>query len=219
MGAAGKKTASKIFKILSGLYPGTTTALTHEDPLELLVATILSAQCTDKRVNTVTKTLFRKYRSVEQYARADMKAFERDIHSTGFYRNKSRNIIRAAKMILEKFRGEVPGTMTELLLLPGVARKTANVVLYHCFGKNEGIAVDTHVKRLSGRLSLSEHREPVKIERDLMGLFAREKWGALSDLLIEHGRSVCAARRPRCGRCRLGALCPSKIILSGEAGE
>jgi len=205
-----KKIARKIYKILEDAYPGNTTALIHKNPLELLIATILSAQCTDARVNVVTKTLFKKYKSIQDYTGAKVHLFEKDIISTGFYRNKARNIISAAKMIIKDFGGRVPGTMDELIRLPGVARKTANIVLFQAFGKNSGIAVDTHVKRLAFRLALTDKTDPVKIEKDLMVLFDTEKWGYLSNLLIAHGRAVCSARKPSCGACPLGELCPSK---------
>lgn len=204
-----KKTVSKIYKILESEYPETTTELEHKFPLELLVATILSAQCTDKRVNEVTKTLFKKYQKVEDYAEANLPEFEREIRSAGFYKNKAKNIISSAKMIIENFSGKVPDTMEKLIMLPGVARKTANIVLFHAFGKNEGIAVDTHVARLSGRLGLSKNREPVKIEQDMMRLFDRKTWGDLSDLLIRHGRKICGARKPLCPECVLRKICPA----------
>ena len=204
-----KKKAKKIYDVLVREYPEATTALTHADPLQLLVATILSAQCTDARVNIVTKELFRKYRKVADYARAKQAAFEKEIRSTGFYRNKAKNIIAASKRIEKDFGGRVPGTMEELLELPGVARKTANIVLFHAYGKNEGIAVDTHVKRLSARLGLTRNTDPEKIEKDLMGLFTRDKWGHLTNLLIQHGRKICDARKPLCNECPLKKLCPS----------
>ncbi len=204
-----KKTANKIFDILEKEHPGATTALKHKNPLEILVATILSAQCTDERVNMVTRTLFRKYKKAKDYAGAKVPVFEKEIRSTGFYRNKARNTIAAARMIVDKFSGKVPETMDELIALPGVARKTANIVLYHAYGKNEGIAVDTHVKRVSGRLGLTRNTDPVKIEQDLMSLFDRKKWGKLSDVLILHGRKICDARKPLCPDCPVKKLCPS----------
>jgi len=204
-----KKRVASIYKKLTELYPDVTTALKYENPLELLFATILSAQCTDVRVNKVTAVLFKKYRKIKDYASADLKEFEQDIRSTGFYHNKAKNIIAAAKMIEKDFNGKVPDTMDELVKLPGVARKTANIVLFHSYGKNDGIAVDTHVKRLSGRLGLTQYDDPVKIEEDLMSIFDRDKWGYLSNLLIEHGRAVCDARKPLCAECKLCDLCPS----------
>ena len=190
-------------------YPGAQTALKHKNALELLVATILSAQCTDERVNIVTKELFKKYRTVEDYAGASIPVFENEIRSTGFYRNKARNIIVMAGMIRDEFGGKVPEAMNELVRLPGVARKTANIVLFHAFGRNEGIAVDTHVKRVSAKLGLTNSVDPVRIEQDLMTLFDRSRWGVLSNLLIEHGRKVCIARRPMCSGCPLNKFCPS----------
>jgi len=203
----------KILFLLKKRYPGVTTALYFRNPLEILVATILSAQCTDKRVNIVTGPLFKKYRATGDYADAGLKTFEQEIRSTGFYRNKARNIIGAAKMIVGEFNGKVPGTMAELIRLPGVARKTANIVLSHGFNKIEGIAVDTHVRRVSGRLGLTENDDPVKIEQDLMKSFDRKDWTRLSDLLIAHGRAVCVARKPKCPECMLQRLCPSKKIF------
>ncbi|MCK4851866.1 MAG: endonuclease III [Candidatus Omnitrophica bacterium] len=204
-----KKTADRMYRILHTRYPGPQTALKHKNPVELLVATILSAQCTDERVNIVTKELFKKYRTAEDYAGASIPVFENEIRSTGFYRNKARNIIAMAGIIKDEFGGSVPDMMDELLRLPGVARKTANIILFHAFGKNEGIAVDTHVKRVSGKLGLTNNTDPVKIEQDLMRLFDRSRWGILSNLLIEHGRKVCNARRPMCPDCPLNKLCPS----------
>lgn len=204
-----KKTAIKIYKILEKEYPEATTALKHKNALELLVATILSAQCTDARVNIVTKDLFKKYKTVQDFAKADPQALEGEIKSTGFYKNKTKNIIGASKMISEDFKGKVPSEMGELITLPGVARKTANIVLFHAFEKTEGIAVDTHVRRVSGRLGLTKNTDPVKIEPDLMALFERGKWGYLSNLLISHGRKICDARKPLCSECPLKVLCPS----------
>ncbi len=201
--------AKKIFGILSKEYPQTKCFLVHKNPHQLLVATILSAQCTDKRVNIVTKTLFKKYKTIHDFADADLPEFETDIRSTGFYKNKAKNIINTSKIILEQFGGKVPKTMDELLTLSGVARKTSNIVLFHGFGKTEGVAVDTHVKRLSGRLGLSKNTDPVKIEKDLMKLFDKNNWGILTNLLIEHGRNVCDARKPLCDKCSLAKMCPS----------
>ncbi|GBE57002.1 MAG TPA: endonuclease III [Euryarchaeota archaeon] len=198
-----------IIRLLKEEYPEIKSALRFTDPMQLLVATILSAQCTDLRVNMVTVGLFKKYKSAEDYANADPSVFEQEIRSTGFYRNKAKNIIGAARMIVEKYGGRVPDTMEELIQLPGVARKTANIVLANAYGKIEGIAVDTHVKRLSKLLGLTTHSDPVKIERDLMKITPREEWSNLSHLLIFHGRSVCIARRPRHDNCVLNWLCPS----------
>ena len=207
-------------RILAGLkkaYPRPRIALTFKTPLELLVATILSAQCTDVRVNIVTRDLFCAYRTVRDYATADTKRFEKAIRSTGFYRNKAKNIIAAARKIVGEFRGRVPGTMEELISLPGVARKTANCVLHGAFGRNAGIAVDTHVLRVSGRLGLTRHDDPVKVEQDLMAVCETKEWGRLSLRLITHGRRVCAARAPQCGVCVLSRLCPSSLLRKAEA--
>jgi endonuclease-3 len=198
-----------LLRRLYALYPEPQTELQHTNPLELLIATILSAQCTDERVNQVTARLFRKYRTPADYLAVPQEELEQDIFSTGFYRNKARSIRGACQRILEEFGGRVPGTMEELTRLPGVARKTANVVLGNHFRKAEGIAVDTHVTRLSRLLGLSTHSDPVRIERDLMALFPRKHWTNLSHLLILHGRRVCVARRPRCAECVLQDVCPS----------
>ena len=194
---------------LSQLYPDPRCELNFTSPLELLVATILSAQCTDERVNIVTASLFQKYRSPEDYLAVPQEELETDIHSTGFYRNKAKNIRGACQRILDAYGGQVPDTMEELLTLPGVARKTANVVLGNIFNKAEGIAVDTHVTRLTHLMGLTEHADPVKIERDLMAKFPRKTWTAISHLLILHGRRVCNARKPNCAACTLNDLCPS----------
>ena len=194
---------------LEPIYGHLSTGLTFKSPLELLVATILSAQCTDERVNTVTPTLFSRLRTAEEFARADPGEIETIIHSCGFFRNKTKSIQATASALIDRFDGEVPSTMKDLITLPGVARKTANVVLSHAFGRNEGIAVDTHVQRLSRRLGLTQEQDPVKIERELMHLLPRKSWGTISDLLIWHGRRVCAARSPRCGECVLADICPS----------
>jgi endonuclease-3 len=199
----------RILDLLKNEYLEIATALHFKDPLQLLVATILSAQCTDARVNLVTEDLFKKYWTAEDYARADPRIFETEIRSTGFYRNKTKNIIGAARMIMDEFNGKVPDTMVELIQLPGVARKTANIVLANGYGKIEGIAVDTHVKRLSGLLGLTENKDPNKIERDLMKITPREEWSNLSHLLIFHGRAVCIARKPRHEDCVLNWFCPS----------
>jgi endonuclease III len=206
-----KVTASAVREIvaeLHRLYPQAQTALLHEDPLQLLVATILSAQSTDERVNMVTRDLFRKYRTAADYADADPAPFERDIHSTGFFRNKTKSVIGTGRRLLEAYGGEVPATMEELLTLPGVARKTANVVLGSAFGKAVGVVVDTHVTRLSYRLGLTLETEPVKIERELMTRVPQEEWIFLSHGLILHGRAICIARKPRCSECPLLSWCP-----------
>lgn len=205
--------AGKILALLKKNYPRATTALSFHNPLEILVATILSAQCTDTRVNIVTKTLFKKYRTAKDYAKADLKTFQQEIRSTGFYRNKAKHIVGAAKMIEGRFGGKVPDSMEQLILLPGVARKTANIVLAHGFGKIEGIAVDTHVKRVSFRLGLTKNTDPEKIEIDLMKITDKKDWALLSNMLIAHGRATCIARKPLCPECVVVALCPSKKLF------
>lgn len=188
-------------------YPEARCALVHQTPLELLVATILSAQCTDERVNKVTPALFKKYPSAGSLARADLSELEQDIRSTGFFRNKARAIKGAAQKIVSEHGGKVPQTMEELLELPGVARKTANVVLGTAFEISEGVVVDTHVTRLSQRLGFSKHSDPKKIEKELMELFAVRDWVPLAFLLIDHGRQICQARKPKCQICFLTDLC------------
>lgn len=199
----------KIARALAKEFPGARCELEHSDPLQLLVATILSAQCTDARVNRVTRALFKKYRTARDYAAADPRVFEREIRPTGFFRNKTRSILGAAKVLDEKHGGRVPSTMEELLELPGVARKTASVVLGTAFRRAEGIVVDTHVHRLTRRLGLTREDDPGKIERDLMELVPRDEWIDFAHRLIWHGRRVCPARKPRCGECPLAPLCPS----------
>ncbi len=201
--------ALAIVERLAATYPDATCSLDFQTPFELLVSTILSAQCTDERVNMVTPGLFAKYRRLEDYLGVPVEEVEKDIHSTGFYRNKAKSIRGAARLLIDRFGGELPRTMEEMLTLPGVARKTANVVLGTAYGIAEGIAVDTHVRRLSGRLGLTRHDDPVKIERDLMALIPREQWISISHRLILHGRQVCDARKPDCARCTLADLCPS----------
>jgi endonuclease-3 len=205
----------KIWGILGEEYPDAKPALNYGNPLELLVATVLSAQCTDVQVNRVTEDLFKKYRTVEDYANADLRELEEDIYSTGFYKNKAKNINAAARLILERYKGEVPGSMEELVALPGVGRKTANIVLSRGFGVIEGIAVDTHVKRLSGRLGFSKNSDPVKIEKDLITLAPKKDLDSLSMTLILHGRKVCTARKPKCPECVVNKLCPSSLIFMG----
>lgn len=204
--------ALQIIKLLKKEYPAVRVALDFSNPIEILVATILSAQCTDKRVNIVTKDLFKKYGSVKDYAKADLKTFQKEIRSTGFYRNKAKNIVNAAKKIVNDFGGRVPDTMDGLVSLPGVARKTANIVLTSAFGKVEGIAVDTHALRLSKRLGLSRFSDPVKVERDLMAVVAKKDWGSVNFLLVNHGRAVCGAKKPLHDKCVLYDLCPSRKI-------
>jgi len=212
-GGSGKSSGAErvrgILRALGRAYPEARCALEHSNPLELLVATILSAQCTDRRVNQVTRELFRKYRTARDYAAADPRTFEQEIRSTGFFRNKARSILGAAKVLDGKYGGRVPSTMEELLELPGVARKTANVVLGTAFGRAEGIVVDTHVRRVARRLGLTREEDPVRIERDLTGRVPRGEWIRFSYRLIEHGRLRCTARNPRCGDCPLAPYCPS----------
>ncbi len=206
------KKAAQVGEVIGRLekaYPGARIALRFSNPLELLVATILSAQSTDVGVNKVTPALFERYRTASDYAGADVAELEGLIHATGFYRNKARNIMGAARVMLEKYNGSVPQTMEQITTLPGVARKTANVVLFNAYGVVEGIAVDTHVKRLSNRLGLSHQTTPEKIEKDLMHQVPEERWGQFPYLLIEHGRAVCIARKPRCDICVLNDICPS----------
>ena len=200
---------AKILRRLKKQYPNAKIALRYKTNWELLVAVILSAQCTDKKVNEVTARLFKKYQTLEDYVRARPKEFERDIHATGFFRAKAKAILTTAKILKEKFNGRVPNTMDEILTLRGVARKTANVVLGNAYGIVEGIAVDTHVRRLAKRLGLSKHFDPVKIEQDLMKLFPKEEWFSLTYRLINHGRAVCSAKDPRCDLCPLSDICPS----------
>ncbi|MGK7891290.1 MAG: endonuclease III [Leptolyngbyaceae cyanobacterium] len=204
-----KLRAQEVLRRIKAEYPDATCSLDYETPVQLLVATILSAQCTDERVNKVTPALFSQYPTAETLAAADLSEIETLVRSTGFYRNKSKNIQGACRMIVTEFGGTVPQTMPELLKLPGVARKTANVVLAHAFGINAGVTVDTHVKRLTNRLGLTEYDDPKRIERDLMQLIPQPDWENWSIRLIYHGRAVCAARKPACDRCLLADLCPS----------
>jgi endonuclease-3 len=198
-----------ILEKLDEAYPDAVCALVHENPFQLLISTILSAQCTDVRVNQVTKTLFAKYPTPKDFAYADPKELEQEIRPTGFFRNKTKSIMGASKKIVEEFGGEVPRTMEQILTLPGAARKTANVVLGTAFGIASGIVVDTHVMRLSKRLDLSRNTDPKKIEQDLMKIIPQEKWILFSHQLIWHGRKVCQARNPRCAECYLERLCYS----------
>lgn len=196
-----------ILKALDEAYPAATCALTHENPFQLLISTILSAQCTDERVNQVTATLYPKYPNPEAFAYANPAELEQEIRPTGFFRNKTKSIMGASKLIVEKFGGQVPKTMEELLTLPGVARKTANVVLGTAFGIASGVVVDTHVQRLAERLDLSKNTDPKKIEQDLMKIIPQEKWIIFAHQLIWHGRRVCRARYPMCAECNLYKLC------------
>ncbi|MCX5692416.1 MAG: endonuclease III [Candidatus Omnitrophica bacterium] len=199
----------EIIRILKKEYPDAKIALRFKNTWQLLVATILSAQCTDVRVNKVTPVLFKKYKNISDFAEADPEEFEKAIHSTGFYRNKAKSIIGSANKILSGFNARVPDTMEELTGLPGVGRKTANVILSSGFGKIAGIVVDTHVIRLSCRLGLTKNTEPDKIENDLMKVVPKTEWAVFSHLLILHGRKICNARKPLCGECKLNKLCPS----------
>jgi endonuclease-3 len=208
-----QKQIAEILKRLGKEYAGTPqTALRFSTPFELLAATILSAQTTDAQVNKVTETLFTKYRTLEDFANTTPEKLEKDAASVNFYKNKAKNINNAAKIILEKFGGNVPKTMEELVTLPGVARKTANIVLSTIFSINEGIAVDTHVKRLAYRLGLTKHDDPVKVENDLMPITPHQEWGNLSHLLIFHGRKICQAKKPKHDECVLSDICPSRNI-------
>jgi len=211
-----------ILPILKKSYPTAKCSLVHHNPLELLVATILSAQCTDERVNIVTKDLFKKYRSAADYAKVKPEELEKDIQSTGFYRNKTKSIRAMAQSLLDLHNGKVPATMEELVELKGVGRKTANVVLGNAFGKAEGVVVDTHVTRVSNRLDLTDHAvDAVKIEQDLMQVIPREEWTLWSHLLIFHGRQICQARKPKCEICPILAQCPygQKVMKSTPAGR
>ena len=203
------KYVSEIITRLSKEYPGARIALKFSDPLELLVATILSAQTTDVTVNKVTPALFKKYRTSGDYASARLEEFEQEIKPTGFYHQKAASVIGAARVLSERFGGKVPRTMEEMVTLPGVGRKTANIVLFNAYGIVEGIAVDTHVRRVSGRLALTPNTDPEKIEKDLMEIIPRGRWGSFPYLLIEHGRSVCTAKKPNHEGCVLKDICPS----------
>ena len=203
----------KIIELLENEYADAKIALHYTNPLQLLIATILSAQATDEQINKITPSLFQKYRTAEDFADADIKELEQYIKSSGFYHNKARNIKNCCKMLVEKHKGKVPKTMADLVELPGVARKTANIVLQNAYGVIEGIAVDTHVRRLSQRLGLSKNEDPEKIERDLMRLVPRDKWARITDLLIFLGRQVCTARKPNCQGCVLNRICPSAFTF------
>jgi endonuclease-3 len=196
-----------ILKDLDEMYPKATCALHHRNPWELLVATILSAQCTDKRVNEVTPGLFEKYPTPRDFAAARQEVLANDIRSTGFFNNKARSLIGAAKKIVDQFGGKVPRTMEELLTVPGAARKTANVVLGTAYGIGSGVVVDTHVQRVSRRLDLTKNAEPVKIEQDLMKIIPKDRWILFSHQIIHHGRALCVARKPKCAECKLNPVC------------
>ncbi len=208
-----KARASMMIELLEKKYPKAKIALNYHNPLELLVATILSAQCTDERVNIVTEALFKKFRRAEDYANADSTELEKDVKSTGFYRNKAKNVKQTGRILVEKFGSQVPKTMEEMLELPGVARKTANVVLQNAYGIVEGVAVDTHVRRVSRRLGLTRNDDPNKIERDLMEIIPKNEWMRITDLLISLGRDACVARKPKCEICVLNRMCPSAFTF------
>ena len=204
-----------IIRRLKRAYPGAKCSLNHTNPFELLVATILSAQCTDERVNIVTADLFRKYRKPEDYLNVSPRELEKDIQSTGFFRNKTRSIQGASKMLAEQYGGQVPQTMEELLELPGVARKTANVVLGNAFDIHAGVVVDTHVTRLSHRLGLTQQKTAEKIEQDLIPIVPKKDWVIFPHLMIYHGRKICKARNPLCAECTIEKLCPSSFLKTG----
>jgi endonuclease-3 len=209
-----KARAQKIMELLEKEHSNAEIALHYTNPLELLVATILSAQATDEQINAITPRLFQKYKTAEDYANADLVELEQDIRSSGFYHNKAKNLKNTAKMLVEKYNSQVPKTMEELVELPGVARKTGNIVLFNAYGIIAGIAVDTHVRRLSQRLGLTENKNQDKIEKDLMKIVPKDKWMRFTDLLIFHGRRVCDARKPRCSVCVLNKICPSAFTFS-----
>ena len=209
-----KARVQKIIELLEKKHAEAKIALHFKNPLELLVATILSAQTTDEQINALTPKLFQKYRTAKDYANADLTELEQDIKSSGFYHNKAKNLKNSAKMIVEKYNSQVPKTMQELVELPGVARKTSNIVLFNAYGIVAGIAVDTHVRRLAQRLGLTENTNQDKIEKDLMNIVPKDKWMRITDLLIFHGRRVCKARKPLCDVCVLNKICPSAFTLS-----
>ncbi len=208
-----KVKVSEILRILEKAYPRSRTSLQYKNPLQILIATILSAQCTDAKVNEITPSLFKKYPKVKDFAEAEREELEHEIHSTGFYRNKTKSILGAANKIVKDFNGYVPDSMKDLLTLPGVARKTANIVLSSGYGKSEGIAVDTHVKRISGRLGFSSEKDPDKIEQDLLTIIPKKDWLDFNYILVNHGRMICQARKPRCAECPVKHLCPSSNPL------
>ncbi|MBI2671104.1 endonuclease III [Candidatus Woesearchaeota archaeon] len=205
-----------ILRIIHKDYRNAATALHNKNALEMLIATILSAQCTDERVNQVTKNLFKKYKTTKDYANANIKMFEQEIKSTGFYKNKAKNIINCCKVLVEKHDGKIPSSLEELIKLPGVGRKTANVILGAVFNKAEGIVVDTHVKRVSFRLGLTKNKNPEKIEQDLMHEISKEEWIFFSNALIWHGRKVCNARKPLCSKCHLNKICPRNGVIKSQ---
>jgi endonuclease-3 len=208
--AERKERTAEILRRLDQMYPAATCALHHNNPWELLVATILSAQCTDKRVNQVTPALFAKYPAPEDFAAVRPEVLANDIRSTGFFNNKAKSIVGAAKKVVSEFGGKVPRTIEEMLTIPGAARKTANVVLGTAYGIASGVVVDTHVQRIAGRLDLTRHTDPVKIERDLIKIIPKEKWILFAHQVILHGRALCQARSPKCGECALNSICYAK---------
>jgi endonuclease-3 len=209
-----KARAAKIIQLLEKEYPEAEIALEYANPLELLISTILSAQATDEQINKITPALFKRYKTPEDFANADLQELEQYVKSSGFYHNKAKNIQNCCKTLVEKYHAKVPKTMDELLELPGVGRKTANIVLANAFGIVEGIAVDTHVGRLSQRLWLSENDDPNKIEADLIKIVPKDKWIRMSDLLIFHGRQICTAKKPNCAECVLNKICPCAFTFS-----
>lgn len=217
MAVRKKLFARKVLDMLLKKYPGAGCTLRHANAWQLLVATVLSAQSNDKQVNIVTRSFFRKYGGPKDFAAASQAEIENEIKSLGLYRAKAKNLRATAKIVVEKYGGMVPGTMAELVELPGIGRKTANIILSNAFGKLEGIAVDTHVRRLAGRLGLTGQKTPEKIEKDLMELFPRRYWLKISDLLIRLGRDVCNARKPMCSACPLQRICPSSSVIGKEA--
>lgn len=217
VGAKAKEHARLVYAELTRLYPDAACALRHRNPFELLIATILSAQCTDERVNRVTPALFKKYPDPGSMAKAPLDALEKLIHTTGFFRNKSKSLKGSSQAIVKDCQGQVPDTMPDLLKLPGVARKTANVILGNAFGINEGVVVDTHVSRLSQRLGLTRQKDPGKIEQDLIQRFDRPTWTVLAHRLIFHGRQVCGARKPQCDGCTLAKICPKRGVAAKKA--
>ena len=211
-----EKRVRGIIRVLQKAYPDSRTALRYKTPLQLLISTILSAQCTDERVNQITPSLFSKYRKASDFANADRNVLEQEIRSAGFYKNKAKNIVSTCEKIVAEFGGEVPDSMEKLITLPGVARKTANIVLSTCFGKAEGIAVDTHVRRLAERLGLSKNEDPVKIEQDLMSIVPKKDWLDFNYMIVNHGRKVCKARKPLCDECVIRKFCPGKNLVVSE---
>lgn len=211
-----KKYVSEVLRKLGNAYPNTKCALNFTTPLELLIAVILSAQCTDERVNIVTKNLFKKYKTPSDYANESLEKFQSEIKSINFYKNKAKNIISACGRIISQYDGKVPKNMNDLITLDGVARKTANVVMYHGFGIVEGVVVDTHVLRLSLRLGLTKNKTPEKVEKDLMDILPKSQWGGFSDFIIRHGRKICKARTPLCQECFLSDICPSCEKYAGR---